>query len=319
MQALTARDATHPRVTQAAREAVIAAQLGPDASLDDIAQLAIFPWVKAHVRYVPESQLHTPFHTSDFARIDQQLIPPAALLAMPEPIGDCPDYSMLTAAMCRFWHIPTAFKSIAADKDQPHVFSHVYCVAQTEPGIFVPLDTSNAPTAGLEYATPTKSKLWPNHQDTTKETMIRNSALNRSRIARLQEPRFARLGTTDPAYDWNFDPDFGAPLSYASPAPSSPSQLPALFATIANDAAKIAAPIIAAETRQQPYYIQGSGGAQVLYDPNTGQVATAKTTATTDLATGVRAVTSAIPSGYLLAGLAILGIGAFAFSGHGRK
>lgn len=349
MQAISARDSTDPRVTQAARQAVARAHIAPDAALEELAR-AVFWWIKANVRYVPESQLDTPLHSNDF--IDQQLITPRALLAMPEPYGDCPHFSMLTAAMCRYWRIPTAFKTIAADRSQPHTFSHVYIVAQPEPGRFMPLDTSNAPAPDLEYATPTKAKLWPNHQDTSDKAMIRDARINNARIARLQ---LARLGYVDA--EGNVSPDSPSVTDYqpggtlytpplptdsisaaqlqtmaqvyaatpdsgtlpagmtpgtgivASPAPSS--GIANLLAAITTDASKIAAPLIATAARQQPYYITGSNGAQVLYDPNTGTVATAKTTITSDLAAGVKAVTSAIPSTYLLLGAVLIGLLAF--------
>jgi hypothetical protein len=315
MQQLALLDAIHPTVERAALACVREAQLPADASLDDIAQLAIFPWIKRKVRYQPEADLKTPF-THRPGIVDQTLVSPAALLAMPEPAGDCPQFSMLTAAMCRYWSIPSAFKTIAADLATPNTYTHVYCVCQPRPAVFVALDTSNAPGPNLEYARPGKAKLWPLHQDTSKETMIRNAERNRARIGRLADyvgddyvggfvdsyPGDAVLpGTYSGGYS-----DPYAPGGSLNTTLKSGTDWTKLFTTLANDATSIAGPIIARDTRQTPYYIQGAGGAQVLYDPNTGKVATAATTSTTDLASGVRAVTSAIPSTYLLLGAAVL-------------
>jgi hypothetical protein len=328
MQWLSARDSVHPAVIAAAHAAVQDAQLSPAASLDDIAQLAIFPWVKAHVRYVPESDLKTPLgHTSDF--VDQQLTPPAALLSMPEPFGDCPQFSMLTAAMCQVWRIPTAYKTIAADSRTPKVFTHVYIVAQTSPGRFVPLDTSNGPGPDLEYAHPYKAKVWPNHRKTDKETMIRDRQQNRVTLRRL-----AGLlgdegddGNTDTSY---YDPNAGIDTSFTGtqtgtlPPPSStimtgpnvtPAQLAAmqtgspqsssglstLFTNIANDATKLVGPLV----QQKPYYITGANGAQVLFNPNTGSIMNANAAGVGGLAVAAAAIPS---STLLLAGAALVAV-----------
>ncbi len=308
MQWLSDRDAASPAVLDMAR--TIAAEAPDPAAFKAIAD-SIFAAVKARVHYLHEDELHTPFKRPDKFRYDQTLIPPAALLAMPEPKGDCPHYSMLTASLCRVCGIPSAYKTIAADPADPKRYSHVYVVAQIAPGEFYPLDTSNAPAPGEEYARPLKARVWPNHQDTSKEGMIRTrrtyALIHRStgRLADLYDD----IGAGDASQisspggvPWS-DPG----ITYPVPGATEPgTDWTKLITVFANDASKIAAPLIATNLRQQPYYIQGAGGAQVLYDPNTGQVATAKTTGTTDLSAIGRGLTSAIPATYLAIAAAVL-------------
>jgi len=90
MEELAAADASDPAVIAAADEALDFA--GIDRAASDLDKTrAVFWWLKKAIRYVP-----TP-GTSHL--VDQTLITPTATLAMPEPIGDCPQFSMLADAM----------------------------------------------------------------------------------------------------------------------------------------------------------------------------------------------------------------------------
>ena len=51
---------------------------------------------------------------------------------MPAPAGDCDDFSMLTAALLEASGIPWEFVTVAADRDSPGRFSHVYVRALVE-------------------------------------------------------------------------------------------------------------------------------------------------------------------------------------------
>ena len=63
--------------------------------------------------------------------------------------GDCDDFSMYAAALLRAKGVPARFCTIAADPEQPNVYSHVYVVAYPR-GRRVPLDVSHGPYAGWE-------------------------------------------------------------------------------------------------------------------------------------------------------------------------
>jgi hypothetical protein len=166
MQWLDDRDSESPAVFQAAWEC--AQTLPPNPSIERIADAA-YQWAHQHVRYVHEQDMAAPFSHLDRFTYDQTLIAPAALLAMPEPIGDCPDFSMLVASILDVFGIQSYYKTIAADPNFPDLYSHVYIVVDTSQGRFHPLrhtwypeDASNAPLAGVEFAKPFKAKIWPN-------------------------------------------------------------------------------------------------------------------------------------------------------------
>jgi hypothetical protein len=276
MHALANRDQHHPRIHAAALQ--IARQL-PDHPRPQRIADTVFYFVKRAMRYQHEDEMHTPFN--DFADFlyDQTLIEPAAILSMPDPRGDCVDFSMLCSALLQVFHIPAAYRTIAANPASPD-YSHVYVVAQLAPGRFYALDTSNGPAPGMEFALPKgkRKATWPNPAD-----LRRPAEMIRTR---------ARLGATDDEGNWIPDPapapDQIAPGTYAGGytdqyAPLAPTPTPPaasggwtkLLTTLTNDASAIAAPLIRQSTIQAPYYITGANGQQILYDPSTGKVANA--------------------------------------------
>lgn len=76
-------------------------------------------------------------------------------------MGDCDDFSMYTAALLTSLGIKTAFVTVAADRAQPNMFSHVYVVAYTNDGERIPLDTSHGPSLGWETPNRTRIQEWP--------------------------------------------------------------------------------------------------------------------------------------------------------------
>ena len=114
---------------------------------------AVYWWLKKTIRYVP-----TP-GTSPL--VDQTLISPCAVLAMPEPIGDCPQFSMLACAMFRVLCMRSLFVTIAAEPSAPDQWSHIYNTVEISPSQWMPFDSSNGPSPGAEYAKPFKRRVWP--------------------------------------------------------------------------------------------------------------------------------------------------------------
>jgi hypothetical protein len=159
MDELAAADSKDPAVIAAAYEALELAGLDDD-SPDFAKACAVYWWLKDTIRYVP-----TP-GTSPL--VDQTLIAPTAVLAMPEPIGDCPQFSMLACAMLRVLSIKSLFVTIAAEQLAPDQWSHIYNTVEVAPGKWMPFDSSNGPEPGAEYARPFKRKVWPSIAEHTK-------------------------------------------------------------------------------------------------------------------------------------------------------
>jgi Transglutaminase-like superfamily len=178
MDGLTFDDAAHRLVIDATMDALRDAGYTLNSTPLQKA-CAVFWWLKKHIRYVPTPGTNP--------LVDQTLIPPATLLSMPDPEGDCPQFSMLAAAMLRVCCVPSQFKTIAADADYPETFSHIYNVVQIGPGQFLPFDASNGPEPGAEFARPGKTKVWPAiAQDRCRDNMNRSAFIpsNRNRVLR---------------------------------------------------------------------------------------------------------------------------------------
>ncbi len=86
----------------------------------------------------------------------QVLIPPADLLRMPAPKGDCAIYAMLITSLGKCLGIPMAYRVTASDPQEMERWSHVYAIAKVWeardlkfPEIF-PLDASHGAYPGWE-------------------------------------------------------------------------------------------------------------------------------------------------------------------------
>lgn len=301
MQRLANRDTGTAAVSSAAQ--AIAAQLGSNPTPKQLAD-AIFAFCARTVTYQHEEDMKTQFSDLKNFAYDQTLIPPAALLAMPRPSGDCVDFSMLALALCRLYSIPAVYKTIAADKTSS-AYSHVYVMAQTAPGRFYALDTSNGPGPGFEFALPAgkKEKLWPDPADLARKPMI-HTVRRQARLGDLSTDAGSGEG---PEYD-GVPP--GSQTGYEYPAAGGSGGWTRIATTIIDDATRIAAPLVRQSNIQAPYYIAGANGAQILYDPSTGKTANAGSAA---------ARTPAVLSQNLLIAAAIGAVALFAFSSSQRK
>ena len=114
----------------------------------------IYLWIRGHVTFEEdESILSQVLGYQDVQH--ELLISPPVLLSMPSPMGDCDDYSMLSASMLLCASIPVMFVVIACDENQPWRFSHVYCKAfDKEMGTWIPFDASHGKLLGWQYQGP---------------------------------------------------------------------------------------------------------------------------------------------------------------------
>jgi len=152
MVRLIAADSTSEIVRRAATEAAH----GAGNSERELAA-AVFHWIKRHVRFVTDEEIGRPMAAGPEAEI---LIRPVDLLTMPDPAGDCDDFTMLTAAMLRSLGMDSELVTMAADRGQPDIYSHVYAVAVLSDGSHVPMDTSHGAAPGWTAPAHGKQKVW---------------------------------------------------------------------------------------------------------------------------------------------------------------
>lgn len=132
--------ARHPLVVNAVQQA-----LGAGARTHRDIASAIFYWVRGNIRFIEDEALMYHQLGIDAARLDKELlIVPPILLTMPEPMGDCDDYSLLIASMLLCAGLQPYFVTVAADKQEPGKFSHIYiCVHLADENTHMCLDAGN--------------------------------------------------------------------------------------------------------------------------------------------------------------------------------
>jgi transglutaminase-like putative cysteine protease len=160
MKAIARISAHSPRVGYVAY--VISLGLPSDASQRDIAR-AIWHWVHDNVRFVLDEDLMSQMGIDVWHPTKELLITPDTLLSMPQPSGDCDDFSTLTAALLLHFHIRCCFVTIAADDQEPGKWSHVYCRAylSDEPrGSYINMDASHGQWPDWESPKWKRKKEW---------------------------------------------------------------------------------------------------------------------------------------------------------------
>lgn len=80
----------------------------------------------------------------------QLLISPDVLIRQRPMKGDCAIYSTLIAAMLEAWGVPWEFVTVAADRAQPSVYSHVWVRAIMPDGVRQSLDASHGDYPGWQ-------------------------------------------------------------------------------------------------------------------------------------------------------------------------
>ena len=145
--------------------AATAAALAGGAYMQRDIASAIFYWVRSNVKFVEDETLLYEQLGVAPANLDKELlIVPPVLLAMPEPMGDCDDFSLLTVSMLLNAGLRPFFVTVAADAADPQKFSHIYvCVQLADEGTYVCLDPGNRLSGippGWEVQRVTRKAVW---------------------------------------------------------------------------------------------------------------------------------------------------------------
>ncbi len=95
----------------------------------------------------------------------ESLARPELLAKVPDPHGDCDCFCMYGAAHLLLRGVPCAFVTVAADHEDPSIYTHVYLAAYPESGPYagqrVPLDLSHGPYPGWEVREVYRRREWP--------------------------------------------------------------------------------------------------------------------------------------------------------------
>jgi hypothetical protein len=117
---------------------------------------AIWHWVKRSIKFVHHQELLRKWLGKGDSL--QLLISPEALLKMESPKGDCAVFTTLIAAMLQTAGIQWEIVTVACDRSQPGIFSHVFPRAVLPDGRRLTLDASHGKYPGWEVP---KAHRWP--------------------------------------------------------------------------------------------------------------------------------------------------------------
>ena len=114
------------------------------------------------MQFVPDESTGAPFESAErpggWRPVVETLIRPADQALLPNPQGDCDDFSQYGAAHLLARGVPCSYATVGVEPTDPNVFSHVYLVAYPKDGPYagqrVPLDLSHGPYVGWEAPNP---------------------------------------------------------------------------------------------------------------------------------------------------------------------
>jgi transglutaminase-like putative cysteine protease len=138
--------------------------LGAGARDRDTAS-AIFHWIRGTVRFVEDERLLYEELGVEPEHLDKELLlVPPLLLGMPVPMGDCDDFSLLTASMLLAAGLQPFYVTVAADATDARKFSHIYvCAYLEDEDEYMSLDAGNRYTGippGWESDKVTRKAIW---------------------------------------------------------------------------------------------------------------------------------------------------------------
>ena len=121
---------------------------------------AIWHWIHNRVRFVTDEQTMIAMGIPIQNPTKELLIAPGTLLSMPEPQGDCDDFSMLAKTMLMICGMRCSFITVKADREEPKNWSHIYCKVYFDDGTSMPFDASHGQWPGWETKNYMEKREW---------------------------------------------------------------------------------------------------------------------------------------------------------------
>jgi hypothetical protein len=240
----------------------------------------VFDWCASHIEFFPDDPVLV--KVLGFQQALELLIDPPLLVSMPHPAGDCDDFTMLAATLLRILGVPVELVTIAADRKDPNLFTHVYLQLVLASGERLVCDFSHGPYPGWEAARHYRRQVWnlagkpitaPAPIQFPEETTMKGFSgyVGLGDLTDTIDTVSEELGTFDPFASSDFlgqlennlpinDPTVFAPIEAA--AGSLPSSVSSIFSTIANDATSLTNTILGMP-RSGEYVVTGPNGQQI--------------------------------------------------------
>ena len=131
-------------------------------ALEDERQIAeaIWYWIKRHVKFATDETLMAQMGIPIENPTKELLISPATILTMPEPMGDCDCFSMLAKTMLMQAGLRVSFVTVKAEREDPRIWSHIYCKVYFSNGTSMPFDASHGEWPGWETKNYWEKREW---------------------------------------------------------------------------------------------------------------------------------------------------------------
>jgi len=105
-------------------------------------------WIKSHVQFVHDDvQIAQLLGEQGHFEL---LISPAVLLRMPQPKGDCDDFTMLVCALAGCLGYQCRIVTLVCDRKRPGEYSHVFATVSADGENWFPMDTSHGTYPGWQ-------------------------------------------------------------------------------------------------------------------------------------------------------------------------
>lgn len=139
------------------------------------------------MQFVRDEVNYAPWSDYEFAQpgrwrpLVELLARPSALAQSSNPQGDCDDFVSYGAAHLLSRGVPCSFVTVAADRHEPNIYSHIYLAAYPVDGPYegkrIPLDLSHGAYPGWEVQQVYRKREWPMMSHGSESLMMIAAAL----------------------------------------------------------------------------------------------------------------------------------------------
>lgn len=162
-------DCSKPIIRQKAAEALQAGNGDPVQG--------VWRSIKPHIKFRQDTDIARDLHVDDIRKWDpvETFIPPASQAQLISTRGrgveDCDGFSTYGACLMLALDIPVTVCTVAAERQRPWLYSHIYLVAYPN-GVRVPMDLSHGPYPGWECPNLGRKREWVVCERTVQPSVI---------------------------------------------------------------------------------------------------------------------------------------------------
>lgn len=245
---------------------------------------SIWWWVKHKVKFVGHAKMLGDWIGSPDEL--QLLIRPDALLKMERPKGDCAVFTTLICALLDCAGISWEIVTVAADSQQPGVFSHVYPRVILSDGRRVAMDAirgMNYPGVGVPRAAVSALQVWDSSGNPIEDQDSGYRGLHGVSMYGMGDATTDPSAGTGTGWDWSYSPGAADSISipadynaypqiatYVPPSTTAPTTMPSQSASALSNLATQALSIFGQTVAPTTTYTRNANGSISYTTPGSG-------------------------------------------------